>query len=156
MTAPPPALDCAHAIEYAIVDDAVTFEQRRTLNVGGEWLGAVPRLAICQNLDESEFMVFHCDGEWNVLGVAAGYKSVAEAKTKTERSYHGISAKWGPTGYSRKEAAKYVADQFEGQDCSFCGRTPLQYQACVGDAARICNHCINEFHAAIHSGQDET
>jgi ClpX C4-type zinc finger len=156
MEAPPPALDCAYAIEYAAVDETVAFEQRQTLNVGGEWLGAVPQLAICQNLDESQFMVFHCDRDWSVLGVAAGYKSVAEAKTKTEKSYHGISAKWRPTGHTREEAARHIADQFKGQECSFCGRTPNQYESCVGDHVRICNHCVNEFHAAIHSGRDET
>lgn len=66
MTMPPPALDCAHAIEYAIVDDTVKFQQRHTLNVGGEWLGEVPHLVICRNFDEAEFMVFHCNQEWNV------------------------------------------------------------------------------------------
>lgn len=153
MSLPPPALDSAHAIEYALVDDSVTFEQRHTLNVAGEWLGPVRRLAICQNFDETQFMVFHCDREWNVLGVAAGYKSVEEAKAKTERSYHGISTKWQPTGHSREEAAKYVADRLKGHECSFCGRTPHQYESCVGDSVRICNHCIDEFHAAIHGGE---
>ena len=38
MTLPPPALDCAHAIEYATVDETVPFEQRRTLNVGADGL----------------------------------------------------------------------------------------------------------------------
>ena len=156
MTAPPPALDCAQAIEYAIVDAGVAFEQRHTLNVGGEWLGEVPRLAICRNLDESEFMVFHCDTEWNVLGVAAGYNSVEEAKAKTERSYRGLASRWVATGYSREEAQKNIAAIFKGHECSFCGRLPPEYQSAVGDAVRICNHCIDEFHEAIHSEREET
>jgi len=72
MNRPPPALDCAHVIEFAATDETVTFEQRKTLNVGGEWLGEVPNLAICQNLNQTEFMVFHCNHAWEVLGVAAG------------------------------------------------------------------------------------
>ena len=155
MTAPPPALDCAHAIEFAIVDDTVSFEQRQTLNVGGEWLGAVPRLAICQNFDETQVMVFHCDRDWVVLGVAAGYDSVAEAKAKVERSYHGISAKWRTSGHTLEEARKHVAERFRGQECSFCGRSLMHFQSCVGDDVRICNHCIDEFHSAIHE-PDET
>ena len=153
---PPPALDCAHAIEYAIVDDTVSFEQRHTVNVGGEWLGEVPRLAVCRNLDEAKFMVFHCDHEWNVLGVAAGYNSIEEAKAKTERSYRGVSAKWVATGYSRDEAAKYVAEQFKDKECSFCGRTPMQYRAIAGDKVRICNHCVEEFHQAMQRDYGET
>lgn len=71
---PPPALDCAHVVEFAVLDETVVFEQRKTLNVGGEWLGQVPCLAICQNLDETEFLIFYCDLNWETLGVAAGYK----------------------------------------------------------------------------------
>ncbi|QJR13558.1 ClpX C4-type zinc finger protein [Usitatibacter palustris] len=151
LVAPPPALDCAHVIEYATVDDSVTFEQRHTLNVGGEWLGRVPRLAICQNLDEPTFMVFHCDDEWSVLGVAAGFGSADEAKAKVERSYHGISGRWIASAFSRDDAARLVAENLKAHSCSFCGRTPLQYQSIAGDAVRICNHCVDEFHEVMHS-----
>ena len=156
MSAPPPALDCAHVLEYAIVDATVQFEQRRTLNVGGEWLGEVPRLAVCQNFDEAEFMVFHCDSDWNVLGVAAGYNSADEARAATERSYHGLSSKWQPSRHSREEAILYVTKQFKDQECSFCGRFPLQYRCVIGDAVRICNHCVDEFHETIHRESGET
>jgi hypothetical protein len=82
MSKPPAALGNDHVIEYAIIDDEVTFEQRHVLNVGGEWLGAVLNLAICQSLDKSEFMVFHCNHKWEILGVAAGFKSIQAAKKK--------------------------------------------------------------------------
>lgn len=156
MNPPPPALDCAHVIEYAVTDGTVTFEQRHTLNVGGEWLGEVPNLAICQNFNETEFMVFHCNSEWEVLGVAAGYGSTQEAKERTERSYHGITSKWVASGYSREEAVKYVENQFKDQSCSFCGRTPLQFQAVAGDSVRICNHCVDSFYEAMHEFKNET
>jgi hypothetical protein len=156
MTLPPPALDCAHVIEYAIVDPSVRFEQRYTLNVDGEWLDEVPRLAICRNLDESKFMVFHCDNDWNVLGVAAGYNAIDEAKAKVELCYHGLSAKWTPTGHSIDEARRQVAAQFKGQECAFCGRPPWQCDAMVcntADTVHICNYCVDEYYDAIHAGR---
>lgn len=156
MNRPPPALDFAHVIEWAMNDETVSFEQRHTLNVGGEWLGEVPHLAICQNFDESEFLVFHCSSEWQVLGVAAGYRSIQEAKERTERSYHGITSKWVAAGYSRDEAVKYVEDQLKSMSCSFCGRTPLQFQTLAGDAVRICNICVNQFYEAMHESKGET
>jgi len=157
MTPPPPALDCAHAIEYAVVDASVRFEQRHWLNVGGEWLGAVPRLAICRNLDESQFMVFHCGEDWNVLGVASGYDTIADAKARAERSYHGLMQKWTPTGHSVDDALGYVKERFKGHECSFCGRLPLQYDSAIGGpGVRICNHCIVEFHETVRSDRENT
>jgi hypothetical protein len=156
MSAPPSALHSTHAIEYAIVDETVRFEQRHVLNVGGEWLGEVPRLAICQDLHKDEFLLFHCDAEWNVLGVAAGYNSIAEVKARAERSYHGVSERWQPTSHSRASAEQSVADSFKGWECSFCGRLPPQYEHLVGESVRICNHCVDDFHEAIHKEADET
>ena len=34
------------------------------------------------------------DKQWNVLGLAGGYESIAKAKTKAERTYHGVSTHW--------------------------------------------------------------
>ena len=156
MSRPPPALDCAQVIEYAVTDETVTFEQRNTLNVGGKWLGEVSNLAICQNFDETKIMVFHCNHEWEVLGVAAGYGSIQDAKERTERSYHGITAKWMAGGHSREDAIKYVETQFKNQSCSFCGRTPLQFEAVAGNAVRICNHCVDSFYEGMHDSKSET
>lgn len=156
MSRPPPALDCAYVIEYAVTDESVTFEQRCTLNVGGEWLGEVPNLALCQNLDGTEFMVLHCNPDWAVVGVAAGYGSIQEAKDRTERSYHGITQKWIASRYSREEAAKYVERQLRDRSCSFCGRTPLQFEAVVGEVVRICNHCVDSFYEAMHAPKTKT
>jgi hypothetical protein len=156
MNKPPPTLDCAQVLEFAIVDKTVTFEQRHTLNVGGEWLGEVPHLAVCRNLDETEFMVFHCDHDWQVLGVAAGYASVEEAKKSTERAYHGISKKWAATGYTREEAVKYLELHFKDQSCSFCGRMPFQFESLAGDTVRICNHCVDSFYEIMHRPKEKT
>ncbi|MDH5641903.1 MAG: hypothetical protein OEY28_11470 [Nitrospira sp.] len=156
MNRPPPALDCAHVIEYAVNDEEVTFEQRYTLNVGGEWLSEVSNLAICQNFGETEFMVFYCNSEWETFGVAAGYGTVQEAKERIERSYHGITSKWVASGYSRDEAVKYVERQLKDQSCSFCGRTPLQFQAVAGGVVRICNICVDSFYQTMHDSKSKT
>ena len=146
MNRPPPALGCTHVIEFAINDKSVTFEQRHTLNVGGEWLCETSNLAICQDFKKKEFLIFHCNSEWEVLGVAAGYDSIQEAKYKIECSYHGITEKWVASDSSLDEAIKYVENQLKDQSCSFCGRTPLQFQAVAGDTVRICNFCVDSFH----------
>lgn len=151
MSSPPPTLDCARVLEYAVADESVAFEQRYTLNVDGEWVGRVAKLAICQSLNEQELLVFHCTDAWDVVGVAAGYETVDEAKERLECSYHGLASKWQPAGYSRGEAEAYVADQLKDQECSFCGRTPLQFRSVAGDTVRICNHCVDEFHELMHS-----
>ena len=153
MNPPPPVLDCAHVIEFAIADETVIFEQRKTLNVGGEWLGRVPCLAICQNFDNAEFLVFHCNLEWEALGVAAGYVSIEDAKQKMERSYDGLFAKWKVANYSRDDAVTYVDAQFKAQSCSFCGRNLRQVKSMAGDEAdkvRICNNCVDGFYEGMH------
>jgi hypothetical protein len=90
---PPSTLDSAIVLSFAVVDNDVAYENRKTLYVNGELLGAVPKLAICQNPDESEVMVFHCDRDWNVLGVS-GHASVLKALQKVELSYKGLLQKW--------------------------------------------------------------
>lgn len=104
---PPQVLDCARVIEYAIVNDSVTYEERKTFFVGGHLLGEIPKLAICQNLGESEFLLFHCDKDWNVLG-AAGLQSIDQAKRKIERSYHGITKEWKSLGTTEEELREFL------------------------------------------------
>jgi hypothetical protein len=93
MTHPPPIIAGLYVLEFAHADESVQFKQRHTLNVDGEWLGRVPNLAICQAFDSQEFMVQHCNEEWEPLGIASGYMSVIDAKDSTEQSYDGINEK---------------------------------------------------------------
>ena len=83
-----------YVVEYALVDDSIVFEQRRMLNVDGEWLGRVPCTAICQDFDTLEYSIQHCAADWELLGVATGYESVENVKERVERSYHSIRTKW--------------------------------------------------------------
>ena len=144
-----------YVLEFAHADRTVRFEQRHTLNVDGKWLGRVPFLVICvpfEKTDETEFAIQHCDRNWYALGIAAGYKSVKEAKERIERSYHGISEKWTKQNIPKRKARVLYQAELKAESCSFCGRTPLEVIAMmVGSTVRICNYCVDSFHEMIHS-----
>jgi hypothetical protein len=149
--APPPVLAGFYVVAYAEADDSVTFEQRRTLNVDGNWLGRVPYLAICQEFDAPRFAVQHCTSDWAPLGIAGGYGSAEEAREAIERSYHGISGKWVLGATSLDEARSLYEEQLRAEACSFCGKTPPQVTTMVGHTVRICGQCIDDFYDAIHN-----
>ncbi len=90
---PPPLLDSAKVLKYAIVNTSVEFTGRLCLYVDGKLLGKVPKLAICQNYKAKDYLLLFCNKKWKVLGVA-GYKSIQETKEKAERAYKGITKKW--------------------------------------------------------------
>ena len=138
---------------YAHIDNSVRFSQTHTLNVDGQWLGAVPNLAICQEFDTRDFAIQYCGEDWEPLGIAAGYASRDEAIRKIEQSYRGISSKWIEASMTF-EAAKALYDaELRAEACSFCGKTPLEVSKMVtvrtGREVRICDHCIEKVHASI-------
>jgi hypothetical protein len=101
MDAPPRTIDGAAVLEYAIVDEAVSFTGRLHLYHGGQRVGPVSRLAICKNPDMDELLLFHCDSAWRVQGAqiwnAPGkppMTAVDEVKRRAEDAYAGLSAKW--------------------------------------------------------------
>jgi hypothetical protein len=147
----PPVIAGLYVMAYAHADDSVRFEQRHILNVGGKWLGRVPCLALCRPFEKAEFMVQHCNNKWEPLGIAAGYKSIEEVKQRVERSYHGITAKWRKQIVPKKKARAIYQAELKAESCSFCGRTPLEVTIMVGRKTRICNHCVDNFHEAIHA-----
>jgi hypothetical protein len=153
---PPPTLGSAHVIEYAEVDASVRFTGRQTLYVDGKLLGPVPRLALCQNFDASDVMLFHCDDEWNVLGVGGG-PTLEAARELAERAYAGISAKWIKSRFSREDAEEWLSESWGEGRCAFCGRTPHQVHLMVkgSTGARICDICISEFGRDIAQGKHD-
>lgn len=151
MEQPPPILDSARVLEYAVVDDTVKFTHRISVYVGGRELGAVPRLAICQNMGEApETLLFYCDHEWNVLGAGA-YPSVEVARERAETAYSGISPKWLKAPYSLEEAENYLSESWGERRCAFCGKTPNQVHVLVEGrtGAKICDLCIGELRRAM-------
>jgi len=138
----------SYVVEYAVVDSSVTFFDRRTLNVGGEWLGAVPQLAICKNVETSEYHLSHCNSDWEPLCAVQTAKTIEEIKEIAEWHYQGISAKWIPTNYEEDEVLKLLEEEREQWRCSFCRRSRSD-EGVTGmfcsEYATICNLCVKAF-----------
>ena len=147
---PPPLLDSAKVLKYAIVDSSVEFTGRLCLYVDGKLLGKVPKLAICQNYKAKDYLLLFCNKKWKVLGVA-GYKSIKETKEKAERAYKGITKKW--VTLTKPNVFKNWPGDL-GPICSFCRRTMFEgiQRMFGGKDAFICNECVNKLRKII---QDE-
>src|SRR5690349_8890919 len=104
---PPPVLDCARLIEYAILDKTVEFSGHSALFVNGNEVGPVPCLAICEDLKSSSILLFHCGTDWNVLGCAA-HTSIVDAESRAESIYRGVRSQWRRTNTSREAAVAYL------------------------------------------------
>jgi hypothetical protein len=144
---PPPVLDSARVVAYAIVPDDIEYTARCSLSVNGELLGRVPRLAICENLSEPKnLMLFHCDESWNVLGVS-GAGSIEDIKRSAEINYPGIGQHWKDRGVSMEEALAYYDAHSKGLICSFCGKRPYEVESLIqGPGVQICESCVCNFY----------
>ncbi len=59
---PPPIIAAGlRVLEYAVIAEPVRFTGNLQLYVEGALLGEVPRLAICESLDDAELFLCHCD-----------------------------------------------------------------------------------------------
>ena len=149
--APPPVLDMARVIAYAILDSSVEWTGRQRLYAGGNLLGAVPRLALCQNTSGplTDILLFHCNDEWEVLG-ASGGPTLEDAKAMAERAYRGISAKWVHLDTTPEEADRWIREHHKDIVCSFCDR-PLEVdnRMFTGKNASICAACVKELHQVM-------
>ena len=151
-SAPPPVLGFARVLSYATVDADVQFTGRRKIYVDGTELGPVPRLALCQNVDDDddEITLYLCDEEWNVLGVGGGADSLPAAKVDAEVSYLGIGRKWIDTSLSQDEARRWLEERFPSLLCSFCGRLPISFESLFrGHKSGICDDCVRRFHEVL-------
>jgi hypothetical protein len=150
ISAPPPVLDSARVLHYAVVDDSVGYTGRDLLTVGGVEIGRVPCLAICQNRFEPDILLFHCDPEWTVLG-CSGHDSVEAAKRSIERNYPGLSSRWIEAQFTDAEVERYLEELYGHGRCSFCGKRPDQVDRMIaGGNACICDRCIGELHKMMN------
>jgi hypothetical protein len=159
LDAPPPVLDMARVIAYAFVDDSVQWTGRQTLFVDGKELGPVPRLALCQNVGGNlrDIFVFHCNEEWDVVGVSGG-ETMEEAKTSAERAYRGITQKWIQTGVTVEEAIAWIKENVKDMSCSFCERAPGDFRQLIENKSgtvRVCNYCVEEHYKWLHDASDD-
>lgn len=156
MNLPPPSVAAPlRVVAYACVDSSVRYLGNKTLYVDGELLGLVQCLAICHDSRTNEFSVAHCDGEWEVKGIAGGYSSPEKAKEAIERTYQGISTKWTETGYKEEDVARFLEDTYAEFKCSFCGKRPDEVKSMVrSSTANICNECVVDFHKDMGAKTD--
>ena len=142
-------------LEYAIVDESVTYSGHRSLFVGDasgglKELGPVPCLAITKDLKTGELALLHCDQEWDLLGTGGNYESVQRAKASAERAYPGISSRWIDAKVTEEAALKYRDEVWADDRCSFCGKIPPDFDMMVkGGNARICDSCIEKLHEML-------
>ena len=142
----------SYVVEFAIVDASIKFVDRKTLNVGGVWLGEVPKLAICKNIKTNEYHLSHCDTDWNDLCGVQTDNSIESIKETAEKHYQGISKKWIPTNYKQSDAEKIFLDEADKNRCSFCKKSHYDnsFTTIIGDSPKICNVCIDKFYKIIN------
>ena len=161
-SAPPPVLAGARVLEYAIVDEAVTFTGRLHLYCGNERIGRVPCLAICREFDDGQYLLVHCGEDWEALGVEAWNGpfaqvpgSVDEVKLRAETYYAGLSSKWVKLDVSPEDAWAYQEAQEREFICSFCGRGPDELPSVFrGGNATICGDCVRELYRMLDDPDD--
>ena len=142
---PPPVLDSARVLQYALVDKSVGYVGRTLLFVAGKELGRVPRMAICEN-HEMGVLLFHCSRNWKILGCSP-HTSVAEAKKKAEWIYPGLSGRWKRAHVTKKQARLFLDKLWGSQRCNFCGKRPDEVEQMYGKSdAYICVACVERFH----------
>jgi hypothetical protein len=160
---PPPIIAAGlRVLEYAVIAEPVRFTGNLQLYVEGALLGEVPRLAICESLDDDELFLGHCDDNWDVIGIQSwntaedsAVSSVDDVKARAEKYYAGISSQWIVHGTSVEEARAYQESMVGEDRCSFCARTLYDVQSLVEgkSGARICNFCIAALNEGMSSSQ---
>ena len=151
----PPVTLCylSYVIEYAVVDNTVEYMNRRNLNVGGKWLGAVPKLAICKDIKTKEYFLAHCNKDWDVLCMIETHKTLKESKDNAEKHYRGINKKWIKTNYKKSDAVSVFEKEKKEFTCSFCGKNHYEHefdQIYCGKSANICNLCVKKFSVMLN------
>jgi hypothetical protein len=140
-TFPPPVLDCARVLRYVIIDKGIEFSGRSLLFVDGKELGQAPCLAICEEKKTEGVLLFHCTGDWTVLGCSA-HKSIKDAQLRAEDIYKGTSQRWVDAKVSPEAADAYLDEMFGEDRCSVCGKRPDEVDSLVQrGSVHICNHC---------------
>jgi len=98
---PPEEIDSCAVLAYVDVPDELEFTDVLSLFVGGVRIGRVPKLAICEWDHRPILMLFHCDDDWNSLGVHTWERpssdrprSVADVIARADHYYPGLRSRW--------------------------------------------------------------
>jgi hypothetical protein len=148
ITPPPPVLASSRVVAYAAVDDDVSYTGHEPPVVAGREIGPVPRLAIGRTLTGGDFMLLHCDAEWDVLAKRR-CASIDAARQHAEATYAGLAPKWETVSFTDAEVDAFLDDEDRGLICSFCGRHPHEVDRIVTGhrGAAICEICIKAMRA---------
>jgi hypothetical protein len=148
---PPPVLDSARVVAYAVIDETVTHTGHTCFIVGGRVLQPAGGLAICQQLGDNDYLLFHCTRDWYVLG-AGFHPSIQDAKAYAERGYRGVGKKWVELNTTEAAAREFMDRDIRGTACSFCGRVSEDGDdLTIGPTAAICDHCFEKTYALFES-----
>jgi len=148
---PPPVLDGARVLRYAVTKPPVRFSGRTHLLIDGRELGRMSKLVVVESLYGDGIWLQHCDDEWNVVGTSSGFRTVAEALRRAERMYPGIRSAWVNAHVTRAEAKAHEKKVWRGHQCNFCGKLPPQVKTVItGRGATICDECVREFYEDLN------
>jgi hypothetical protein len=148
MSEAPAIIDSAYVRAYAEAGADIRFTGRQCIYVGGELAGPAGKLAICEN-GPNDFLLLLCDPDWNSFACAAD-ESIEELLATAERWYEGIDKKWVFTHFSPEEDQRNMREYYAGQECSFCGRLPTEYEnSFPSESAVICFECVERLHSAM-------
>jgi hypothetical protein len=159
---PPPIIDSAKLILFALNDEDVEYTDRIDLHIGTSEngfvrIGEMPNLAITRTYYDNSYLLMLCDKVWNTVGVIK-FTTIEEAKIKAERGYRGITNKWQESPYSHQDINDFLRDEYEVDPrsewwttfCSFCGKKDSELeQLFQGKHAAICKHCVKSFYEEI-------
>lgn len=151
-SAPPPII-CVNdriVLEYAILDDSVGYNpDHRRLFIGDKPMWRLPCLAISQDKNSPQVMLYCCESDWSPIGIA-GCNSIANAKRLAEKMYPGVSACWVAAAFTEEDRERFLEETNSDLRCSFCGKRDderLFSETFVGKGeARICGNCVQEFY----------
>jgi hypothetical protein len=148
---PPPVLDCARILYYAAVDRSAEFAGHTGVFVDGNEVGRVPRLAIVEDPNTAEFLLFHCKESWRVVA-CSGHPTIAAAKKRAKGIYPGLSSHWIKSGVTKKQAEEFLNQLFADRLCHGCNRRPDQVRQILRKGpVRICNLCIDELQRTLRA-----
>lgn len=142
--APPPAvIDGFRILYYAHIRPPIVYSGHSSIFVDGREVGCVPRVAVGEGLRGEGIAFLLCDRHWHARAHGGDYKSVSEARRRVERMYPGVDQAWIKLSVSKREARRIEKELWRGEECSFCGRIPPDFQQCLQSGrARICNICV--------------
>jgi hypothetical protein len=146
---PPIVIDGCRIEQYAIRPPSVRFVGHGLLFRGGREVRSVPCLALGRDRGDGRIILLHCDGRWRSRVSSGDYATVREAKARAERFYPGISKAWRKTGYTARQARRFLP---EGPTCSLCSKRWFDVEkiVVVGRAKiAVCDACIRQLHAMI-------